>query len=300
MNKILILGFNGMLGTMVSEYFEDLHEFEVYKTSRRIDSSNLDDKIYKFDVSQDSLENLIEVTKPNYVINCIGVIKPDIDEKNINSVKAAININSYFPIQIASLSKDFNFKYIQIGTDCVFSGQCGNYDESSFQDASDVYGKTKVAGEIEQLGKFILRGSIVGPELGEGKSLLNWFLSEEGGEVSGFSDHSWNGITTLNFAKIIHGMIKNNNFKNKINHIIPKDKVSKFELLNYFKIYFDVDVQINETSSKQVVDRTLNTLNISDNLKLWNDAGYEFIPTIEENIKELSESNITRAILNRT
>ena len=125
-------------------------------------------------------------------------------------------------------------------------------------------------------------------------------MSEEGGEVSGFSDHSWNGITTLNFAKIIHGMIKNNNFKNKINHIIPKDKVSKFELLNYFKIYFDVDVQINETSSKQVVDRTLNTLNISDNLKLWNDAGYEFIPTIEENIKELSESNITRAILNRT
>ena len=300
MNKILILGFNGMLGTMVSEYFEDLHEFEVYKTSRRIDSSNLDDKIYKFDVSQDSLENLIEVTKPNYVINCIGVIKPGIDEKNINSVKAAININSYFPLQIASLSKDFNFKYIQIGTDCVFSGQRGNYDESSFQDASDVYGKTKVAGEIEQLGKFILRGSIVGPELGEGKSLLNWFLSEEGGEVSGFSDHSWNGITTLNFAKIIHGMIKNNNFKNKINHIIPKDKVSKFELLNYFKIYFDVDVQINETSSKQVVDRTLNTLNISDNLKLWNDAGYEFIPTIEENIKELSESNITRAILNRT
>ena len=95
-------------------------------------------------------------------------------------------------------------------------------------------------------------------------------------------------------------MIKNNNFKNKINHIIPKDKVSKFELLNYFKIYFDVDVQINETSSKQIVDRTLNTLNISDNLKLWNDAGYEFIPTIEENIKELSESNITRAILNRT
>jgi len=300
MNKILILGFNGMLGTMVSEYFKDLNEFEVYKTSRRIESSNLDDKIYKFDVSQDSLENLIEVTKPNYVINCIGVIKPDIDEKNIDSVKTAININSYFPLQIATLSKDFNFKYIQIGTDCVFSGQLGNYDESSFQDASDVYGKTKVAGEIEQLGKFILRGSIVGPELGEGKSILNWFLSEEGGEVSGFSDHSWNGITTLNFAKIVHGMIKNNNFKNKINHIIPKDKVSKFELLNYFKIYFDVDVQINETSSKQIVDRTLNTLNISDNLKLWNDAGYESIPNIEENIKELSESNITRAILNRT
>ena len=153
-----------------------------------------------------------------------------------------------------------------------FQVNCGNYDESSFQDASDVYGKTKVAGEIEQLGKFILRGSIVGPELGEGKSLLNWFLSEEGGEVSGFSDHSWNGITTLNFAKIVHGMIKNNNFKNKINHIIPKDKVSKFELLNYFKIYFDVDVQINETSSKQIVNRTLNTLNISDNLKLWNDS----------------------------
>ena len=129
----------------------------------------------------------------------IGIIKPDVDEK-YNSVKLQL-ISTLIFLQIATLSKDFNFKYIQIGTDYVFSGQRGNYDESSFQDTSDVYGKTKVAGEIEQLGKFILRGSIVGPELGEGKSLLNWFLSEEGGEVSGFSDHSWNGITTLNFAK---------------------------------------------------------------------------------------------------
>ena len=84
----------------------------------------------------------------------------------------AININTYFPLKISQLAKNKNFKYIQIGTDCVFSGVVGDYLEDASQDANDIYGKTKIGGETEHADKCILRGSIVGPESGDGKSLL--------------------------------------------------------------------------------------------------------------------------------
>ena len=298
MNRILVLGKDGMLGTMVSKYFTSLNEYEVYLTSRRDDFTVFNDNVRKFDVSKDPLEILINEINPDFLINCIGIIKPEINEDNKESIEKAININTYFPLEISQLSKNMNFKYIQIGTDCVFSGEVGDYLEDASQDANDIYGKTKIGGETEHADKYILRGSIVGPESGDGKSLLNWFLSQNSNKVNGFSDHMWNGITTLNFAKIVHGMIKNNNFNIHTQHVVPKDEVSKYDLLIYFKKYFDVDVIIEKSNSSNSVNRSLKTNNQDENIKLWKDAGYSSVPSIEENIKELSESNLTKGILN--
>jgi dTDP-4-dehydrorhamnose reductase len=299
MNKILILGSNGMLGTMVSEYFLNINEYEIFLTNRAVESSDKNNKIYKFDALNDDLESLIQDIKPNYLINCIGVIKPEINENNKDSIERAIKINTYFPLSLSKLAEVYKFKFIQIGTDCVYSGNKGNYKESSFQDANDVYGKTKIGGEVENNMKYLIRGSIVGPEIGKGKSLLNWFLNQKNPMVNGFDDHMWNGITTLNFAKIAHGMIKNNNFEFHIQHIVPKDQVSKYNLLKYFKKYFDVDVEIEKINSSESVNRTLMTDNEEGNINLWMNAGYSEVPTVEENIKELSESNITKGILNK-
>jgi dTDP-4-dehydrorhamnose reductase len=299
MNKILILGSNGMLGTMVAEYFLNLKEYEIFLTNRVAESKDINNKTYKFDVLVDDLEGLIQDIKPNYLINCIGVIKPEINENNKDSIERAIKINTYFPMSLSKLAKVYEFKFIQIGTDCVYSGNEGDYKESSFQDAEDVYGKTKIGGEAENNNKYLIRGSIVGPEIGKGKSLLNWFLNQEEPKVNGFDDHMWNGITTLNFAKIAHGMIKNNNFKFHTQHVVPKDQVSKYSLLKYFKKYFDVHVEIEKTNSAKSVNRTLMTDNEEGNINLWMDAGYSDVPTVEENIKELSESNITKGILNK-
>ena len=300
MSRILILGKDGMLGTMVSNYFTSLKEYKVHSTTRRDEYIDFDKNIHKFDASSDSLESLIKNINPDFLINCIGIIKPEIDEDNKESVERAIEINSYFPLQISQLTEIKNFKYIQIGTDCVFSGKVGGYLEDSIQDASDIYGKTKIGGETEHSEKYLLRGSIVGPEKGDGKSLLNWFLSQNSNKVNGFSDHMWNGITTLNFAKIVDGMIKNNNFSNYSQHVLPQDEVSKYELLLYFNKYFNADVAVEESNSSNSVNRTLKTLNHDKNIKLWKDAGYKSVPTIEENIKELAESSITKGILNST
>lgn len=300
MNRILVLGKDGMLGTMVSKYFTSLNEYEVYLTSRRDDLTVFNDNVRKFDVSKDPLEILINEINPDFLINCIGIIKPEINEDNKESIEKAININTYFPLKISHLAKNKNFKYIQIGTDCVFSGGVGDYLEDASQDANDIYGKTKIGGETEHADKYILRGSIVGPESGDGKSLLNWFLSQSSNKVNGFSDHMWNGITTLNFAKIVDGMIKNNNFNFHTQHVVPKDEISKYDLLIYFKKYFEVDVIIEKSNSSNSVNRSLKTNNQDENIKLWKDAGYSSVPSIEENIKELSESHLTKGILNNT
>ena len=297
MNKILVLGSTGMLGRMVSEYFSQFPEFELFQTFRSIQNNKLVNN-HKFDAMTDSLELLIEKIKPDYLINCIGIIKPEINERNQSSINRAININTYFPIKLSKSAKKHNFKYVQIGTDCVFSGLIGNYQENSFQDAADVYGKTKIAGEIFDNSKYLLRSSIVGPEPGQGKSLLNWFLSQNQQTVNGFIDHKWNGITTLNFAKIVHGMIKSSKFINNLQHITPQDEVSKYDLLLYFNKYFQSNVTIVSVDSNNPVNRTLATINPELNQQLWNMAGYRSVPTIEENIKELAESNVTKSILN--
>ena len=297
MNKILVLGSTGMLGRMVSEYFSQFPEFELFQTFRSIQNNKLVNN-HKFDAMTDSLELLIEKIKPDYLINCIGIIKPEINERNQSSINRAININTYFPIKLSKSAKKHNFKYVQIGTDCVFSGLVGNYQENSFQDAADVYGKTKIVGEIFDSSKYLLRSSIVGPEPGQGKSLLNWFLSQNHQTVNGFIDHKWNGITTLNFAKIVHGMIKSSKFINNLQHITPQDEVSKYDLLLYFNKYFQSNVTIVSVDSNNPVNRTLATINPELNQQLWNMAGYRSVPTIEENIKELAESNVTKSILN--
>ncbi len=297
MNKILVLGSTGMLGRMVSEYFSQFPEYELFQTFRSIQNNKLVNN-HKFDAMTDSLELLIEKIKPDYLINCIGIIKPEINERNQSSINRAININTYFPIKLSKSAKKHNFKYVQIGTDCVFSGLVGNYQENSFQDAADVYGKTKIAGEIFNSSKYLLRSSIVGPEPGQGKSLLNWFLSQNHQTVNGFIDHKWNGITTLNFAKIVHGMIKSSKFINNLQHITPQDEVSKYDLLLYFNKYFQSNVTIVSVDSNNPVNRTLATINPELNQQLWNMAGYRSVPTIEENIKELAESNVTKSILN--
>ena len=233
-----------MLGKMVSLVFSMYSKDNLYFTSRSEDkfSKELNGEILFFDPIKDNFADLCKIVNPNFVINCIGAIKPTITNKK-ESINNAISINSLFPLEISKTAVDLEFNYIQIGTDCVFSGSKGNYSELSMTDATDVYGKTKIVGEVTSANKALIRSSIVGPETGNGKSLLNWFLRTEDLEVNGFTDHEWNGVTTLNFAKIVLGITKNQNKNIKLQHLIPNDKVNKYELLLLFQEYFSKQIK---------------------------------------------------------
>ena len=299
--KVLILGANGMLGKMMSLYFSSLNNYTTVLTSRESSeflNSNFGDIIENFNVVEDDFQALASRVKPDVIINCIGRIKPTINEEDNLSITETIKINSFFPMELQKYSNTNMIHYFQIGTDCVFSGKKGDYLEDDFQDADDLYGKSKIVGEILAENKLIIRSSIIGPESGDGRSLLNWFIKNNSEEVSGFKNHLWNGVTTLNFSKVVHGIIKNDNYNFDLQHLIPANSVNKAELLKLIKNNFEKEMKINEINAENLVNRTLDTHSKNINEQLWLQAGYEKIPTVQDNIKELADSKFTELILN--
>jgi dTDP-4-dehydrorhamnose reductase len=224
------------------------------------------------------------------VINCIGVIKPFINDSNAEQVERAIQVNSVFPHTLARLTKGIA-RVLQIATDCVYSGSKGRYVETDAHDALDVYGKTKSLGEVNAEHMHHLRCSIVGPEMLSPKSLMEWLLGQpQGASVNGFMNHQWNGITTLHFAKLCGAIIANDVELSHMQHVVPDGAVTKYDMLKEFaRRYGRDDLIINATEASTIIDRTLGTNNREKNQKLWNAAGYSEIPTVRQMIEELSK-----------
>jgi len=259
--KIIVLGATGMLGSTVYACLKDCPEFNVAGTVRK-KAGNF---IY-FDVNE-SLEDLRAKLKGcDYVINCIGITKPYCHDQNMQEVRNAIMINSLFPYKLDEAAKSNNFKVIQIATDCVYSGKTGKYNEDALHDALDVYGKTKSLGEVRSSSFLNIRSSIIGPEKYNKVFLLEWFLKQPKGVVlNGFSNHLWNGVTTLQFAKLCLTIIKENKFDflnsiSSVHHFVPNEIVSKYRLLCMLNEVFSKDFIIKEQKAgDSIVDRTLES-----------------------------------------
>lgn len=298
MKKILILGGSGMLGSMVTNLFSET-EYEITATVR---SQELVEKSEKIIPSVNwiyfNIRDFIAVPEEheyfsnyNWIINCIGITKPYCKDDNPDQIENAVVINSLFPNQMA---KSFpNVKILQIATDCVYSGKEGNYVESSKQDPYDVYGKTKSLGESKYPNLFNLRCSIIGPEYDRKAFLIEWLLSQPlEGQVNGFTNHDWNGVSTLHFAKVCLGIIKNDFTPKNLQHVVPLDRVNKFELLCILAKHFGrTDIKVNPFVAGEKIDRTLLTEDNEHNLKIWEYAGYATPPTVEEMLKETAEYN---------
>ena len=288
MTKVLVLGATGMLGHSVARVFKNDPSMQLVQTSRKKIEGYL-----KFEAMKDDVSELIKGVKPDWVINCIGIIKPHIDEKSAESILRAIEINGIFPYLLAKCTTK---SIIQIATDCVYSGEKGSYHEADLHDATDVYGKTKSLGEIDLKNLIHLRVSIIGPEVGRSTSLLEWFKNQpQGAELNGFSDHLWNGITTHHFGRIAHGIVSNNLLGLGKTHVVPRDIVTKARLLKVFsEAYHREDIKISEVKSPKTIDRTLSTLDAALNAKIWNLAGFKSIPTIQEMVLEQALLNIQK------
>lgn len=259
--NIVVLGATGMLGSMVYHYLKANPAFYVIGTSRK-DYEGL----AHFDV-YGSFEKLsAEPKKIDYVINCIGITKPYCHDDNNREIKNAVYINSYFPYLLSESAEKNDFKIIQIATDCVYSGRHGNYLEDMPHDPIDMYGKTKSLGEVKAKYFLNIRSSIIGPERFNKVFLLEWFFTQKkGSAVNGFSHHLWNGVTTLQFAKLCEKIITGGKFdiltgQSSVHHFIPNNTVSKYELLRLFDEVFEKGVAVNKKEEGvPVVDRTLGT-----------------------------------------
>jgi dTDP-4-dehydrorhamnose reductase len=291
MTKVLILGATGMLGTAVLKEFEDF-EGEVAVTSRGKKIENLPSSISQlnFDAATgDPATAFAGLGHVDYVVNCIGIIKPYISDSDDKQRLNALQINSLFPQKLADWASEAGTKVIQIATDCVFSGFKGSYLETEAHDALDVYGKSKSLGEVPNPSMMHLRVSIIGPEVGRSTSLLEWVRNQpDGAEIFGFTDHVWNGVTTTHFGKLARGIIEAELFKAGVFHVVPANRLPKDKLVQKIASVFGRnDIKIQPKASGNTVDRTLETTSPDFNAAMWDAAGYKTPPTIEQMLEEI-------------
>jgi dTDP-4-dehydrorhamnose reductase len=246
--KILILGGKGMAGHIITGYFQKKTAHTVFYTSR---DRNDKGGIYLDVTDSTQLEEVLERIRPDITINCIGIL----NENAENNPGLAFLINSILPHQLAKLTERYQGKLIHISTDCVFSGERGEYTEKDIPDGSTVYALSKKFGEINNDKHLTIRTSIIGPELKEnGIGLFLWFMKQRG-KIKGYEKVLWNGVTTYELAKAVESMIQNN--VTGLYHLGADKKISKYELLLLFKeIFGKTDVEIIPDSQIKL-DRTI-------------------------------------------
>jgi dTDP-4-dehydrorhamnose reductase len=254
--KILVMGISGMLGSMLFRILSESTDYDVYGSLRRqnvtFDQNN--EKIFKgIDVLDNNLvEGLIKKLKPDVLINCIGIIK-QVDYSN--DPLSVIPINSLLPHFLYKICDSLNIRLIHISTDCVFSGNRGNYVESDNPDPSDLYGKSKLLGEINKPNALTIRTSIIGHEINTKLALLEWFLSQDS-DVFGYTNAYYSGFTTLELSKIIKKNILPRSDISGLYHLAGH-KISKYNLLKVIASVYGKKINIAEHSSL-FIDRSLN------------------------------------------
>jgi dTDP-4-dehydrorhamnose reductase len=228
--NILLLGSNGMLGSMLHFLLKTKYSLPFLSLSKS-DFDVLNDEIYK-------LDNYIS-SPDTVIINCIGAIP---QKKYSDEDYKLINIS--FPLKLSTYCKFKNIKLIHISTNCVFSGIKDNCMESDKADATDIYGISKLEGEPDY--GLVLRCSIIGPEKHTFCGLMEWFLNNKASEINGFTDHFWNGLTTLELSKIILDFVENKNINSTLLHLFSENTLSKYEIVQYINKVFHTNITINK------------------------------------------------------
>jgi len=235
MQKVVVLGALGMAGHIMSEVLAESDQYEVFGVARQ--NGQLVDTV--LDVTDfKALEQYLKSVKPDYVVNCVGALV----SQSKNDLPSAILLNSYLPNYLSQVGNNLGYKLIHISTDCVFSGKDGQYTETSYRDGDDNYARTKALGEIINDKDLTIRTSIIGPELKmNGTGLMDWFFKQKG-NINGYTHAYWSGVTTLELAKAMMEFLRQD--ITGLYQLCPKEKISKFELLQLIAKIWGKEIEI--------------------------------------------------------
>lgn len=267
---VIIFGSNGMLGRYINKYLTE-------KTLLQIISLTRED----FNVSKNSLSLLEDflisknINSETCIINCIGLI-PQKNKKN----ESYYMINTIFPLLLTRYCNKYTVKLIQPTTDCVFDGKKGMYIETDEHTEKGEYGLSKSLSE--NTTQTIIRCSIIGEENGSHFSFLEW-VKNSNSEINGWNYYLWNGITCLEYAKIVHQIIKNDLFWNGVRHIYSPEPKTKYQLASIIKDVYNLKIKVNKIEKdNEVVNKTL--FSVYDPL-------FD-IPSLEQQIFDLKDFSI--------
>jgi dTDP-4-dehydrorhamnose reductase len=259
--KILVLGGEGMLGhkmyqTLLRRYpdtactvFRSLSDpfyqrVSLYRQGRVIDGVDAMD----FDALGETLGGI----KPDFIVNCIGIVK---QREEAAAAIPCITINSLLPHKLAESAAGWGGRVIHFSTDCVFSGERGMYTEEDRSDAADLYGKSKFLGEVATGNALTLRTSIIGRELGQFRSLLEWFLAQKGKSIKGFRRVIYSGVTTNYMAQLVGNLIADHPALSGLYQVVAPP-ISKYDLLCRLKEAYYLNMEI-VPDEKEISDRSM-------------------------------------------
>jgi len=260
--RILVLGGEGMLGHKVFQVLSQ--RFEMYATFQsagglwtklptyeRVDRRCVLSNVNALDC--DSVVRAIAQVKPGVVINCIGIIK---QLREASDPIISLTLNSLFPHRLADLCALCGARLFHMSTDCVFSGRKGNYTEDDVPDADDLYGRTKLLGEVNREGCLTIRTSIFGRDFFKQSAFLEWFLSNRGGIVKGYKNAIYTGFPTQVLARIMGDIIADHPDLSGL-YQIAGQPISKYELLVKLREAMGLDIEI-EPYNDDPCDRSLS------------------------------------------
>ena len=269
--RFLVLGCNGMAGHMISLYLKERgHNVMGFARSK----SALVDSVVGDASNLDFLRDVIGIDQYDSIINCIGILNQFAEKDKTR----AVYLNTYLPHYLAKLTEGTDTQVIHMSTDCVFSGDRGEYIEEDMRDGKTFYDRSKALGELEDDKNLTLRNSIVGPDIKkEGIGLMNWFMQQHG-TVNGYTKAIWTGQTTLQLAKTMEIAAKEK--VHGLYNMVPDNSISKFDLLELFNRYLRKDKVEIIPVSYIVADKSLKRTH-------W-DFAYK-IPDYEKMVAELAE-----------
>ena len=258
--KILVLGATGMLGNALLREFAASSGIDAWGTVRsgraaRLLPSDVQDRlVHGIDVTDiDQVTTALRTVRPDVVVNCIGLVK---QLASADDPLEAIPINALVPHRLARLCDLARARFIHMSTDCIFSGKAGMYVEGDPSDAKDLYGRSKYLGEVDYPNAITLRTSIIGHELDGARSLINWFLSQEG-TTRGFGKAIFSGLPTVEIARVIRDHVLPNPDLHGVWHV-SADPIDKLSLLRLVADAYSKTIDIVPDDGL-VIDRSLDS-----------------------------------------
>jgi len=232
--RILVLGAGGMLGHQLCRTLAD--RMDIWGTYRDkpadyaapFNALRTDRVIGQVEVHDTKkIGEILDAVKPDAVVNCVGIVKQRDEAKQ---AVPSIQVNAMFPHQLADLCSERRIRVVQISTDCVFSGFRGKYTELDVPDPVDLYGRTKLLGELNRPDAITLRTSIIGWQLNTFSSLLSWFALQRGKRVKGYKKAIYTGLTTAVLAQLIGDILETRPDLTGL-YQVASESISKYDLL---------------------------------------------------------------------
>jgi dTDP-4-dehydrorhamnose reductase len=252
-----------MLGHLLIRHLGECSSLAVRWTTRRGEDGGI-----PFDIQggatrvQDLLARLAPI---DYIVNCIAVLQANIDERSAGSIRLAEEINGAFPHRLAEAARAHGARILHVSTDAVFAADAGRCVESSPAAPDNVYGRSKLQGEVRAKHVLNIRCSLIGPASANRRGLLEWVRRQPAGaRLPGFIDHLWTGCTTRQVAELCRRLIADDLVAAAVNeggvhHFCPCAPVSKYELLQRLSAVLRPDIEVCPTASGRPVTRRLDS-----------------------------------------